>query len=103
MRRGTTDTLTIKVNAEDLTDSTIYATMEQDNYIVTKKNPPVTYEDDVSTVTVSMTQAESLKFNPGTMRVQLAWIYADGSTKRSTIESVSVENCLLNEEIEYDE
>lgn len=103
MRRGTTPTLRLTV-AEDLTNWWCYITLECRDFTLTKSGADVECHYDnvreVSTLTVVLTQEETLQLTAGkTARVQLRAIY-EGTSIASKIVTVKVGDVLLDGVIE---
>lgn len=100
MVRGTTPTfvLTIDDDELDLTQATVYVTFRQDTdkchgLLITKTGDDI--EVKPKEVDVFLSQAETLKFQKGSMQIQLNWVYADGSRACSDIKTIMVEKNLL--------
>lgn len=78
----------------DLSEATnIYFTLQQGNVDVRKDNLTVTGQ----TISVYLTQAETLPFKAGIAKLQLNWIFADGSRACSNIVSIHVGDNLIDE------
>lgn len=99
MRRGTTPQHIFNVNA-DLTSATIFVTYEQSGVVVLEKsNDSLTVSPD--TIICSLTQADTLKFIPGTVRVQIRYVLPDGTANASAIMHVKSEEILKDGEISW--
>lgn len=101
MIRGTTPTFTLNMLDEtlDLRQAVnVYATFRQRETQLTKTDLDITVTQEAeylrNTVLVYLTQEESLKFNAGSIEVQLNWTYADGSRACSNIVTIAVSNNL---------
>lgn len=98
MRRGTTPTFTVTVDA-DITAYLIYLTFKDGDYMLTKTNDDLTIavDEGVTSIDVTLTQAETLAFKSGsTVDVQIRAVDANGATAiATTIGSVSVDRILL--------
>lgn len=101
MIRGTTPTFTLNMLDEtlDLRQAVnVYATFRQRETLLTKTDLDITVTQESeylrNTVLVYLTQEESLKFNAGSIEVQLNWTYADGSRACSNIVTIAVSNNL---------
>ena len=96
MIRGTTPTFKLKISdaSVDLTEANnVYASFSQDNVKIIK-----TGNDLVITaqeVDVYLSQEESLKFNVGTLDIQLNWTYESGKRAGTNIVSVVVKRNLI--------
>lgn len=103
MIRGTTPTHIFKTNA-DLSDATeIYITYEQGTTVVEKTIEDCTIDtvDEKSSITVKLTQEETLSFANSGYRadVQIRVKFADGTAMASNILNVPVSKILKDGEI----
>lgn len=106
MRPYTTPTLTCTVSGYDLTDFDVYVTIKQGSVVITKSGDDleVTYADEVSTIEVSLEQADTALFVAGKdASVQANWISSDGTRVATRIKPITIETNLLNEELTYGE
>lgn len=103
MRRGTTPTITITVTGEDFAGATMYVTLEQGNYELTKTGADVvvTPTQTGSTVVIFLSQEETLGFIKGTAKIQIRWINSSGVAQASPIKNIEVDPILLEGVIEY--
>lgn len=103
MRRGTTPTIIIRVIGEDFDGATMYVTLEQGSYEVTKTGDDVTVTptESGSTVSIFLSQSETLGFSKGTARIQIRWIDSGGIAQASPIKSIDVGPILLEGVIDY--
>ena len=76
----------------------IYFTLRQKNVLVEKASDDLTV--DGQTVSVYLSQAETLQLVSGAAQIQLNWTYANGSRACSNIVSVQVTENLLKEVVE---
>lgn len=76
----------------------IYFSLRQKNVIIEKSNDDLTV--DGQTVSVYLSQAETLQLVSGAAQIQLNWTYANGSRACSNIVSVQVSENLLKEVVE---
>lgn len=83
MRRGSTPTNTFMVDI-DLTGATIFVDYEQQGNIILEKTG-----DDLTvtteSITLDLTQEETLKFRPGDVLIQIRYVFPDGSADASNI------------------
>ena len=98
MRRGTTPTINITVDS-DLTGYVIYLTFRQnDGQSITKTNDDlnIDVDDDKTFIDCTLTQAETLMFNPPNyIEVQIRAVTPGGQTAvASTIASIPIERIL---------
>ena len=110
-RQGTTPIETFDV-AEDFTSCNVYVTIDQNGNQITKASrtsPDIEitkhYKEDgtfdYSTIAMYLSQAETLSLDVGKARVQAKWINVIGQVKATDIGSISIEESLLQEVIEY--
>ena len=99
MRRGTTPNINIYVNGTDFEGATLYVTIEQKNHEITKTGDDVIVSTDSenydAVVSVFLTQEETLCFQQGTARIQIRWIYPNGTAMASPIKNINVNPILL--------
>ena len=97
MRRGTTPTLTITVTNLTVADlKTIYVTFKQGDVELTKTNDDITVDEYYNTISVPLTQEDTLKFS-GTVSVQIRGLLEDGVTAiASKIKTISIDKILLD-------
>ena len=111
MRQGTTPIVTLDI-AEDFDNCNVFVTLDQDGTQVTKasrssedieitKHYNEAGEFEYSSVAMYLTQAETLGFEVGVARAQARWVDYLGTARASDIDSVSIEESLLQEVIEY--
>ena len=96
MRRGTTPTLTIKLNGmmvEDL--KTIWVTFKQKDIVLTKTEADVGKDIEENALTVPFTQEDTLAFKSGNVKVQIRALLEDGTTAiASKIKTFDMEDIL---------
>lgn len=111
MRQGTTPIETLEV-AQDFTNCNVYVTIDQDGTQITKASRTsddveITkhYDEegnfDYSSVAVYLTQAETLALEIGKARVQIGWVDFIGRAWKTEIGTISIEESLLQEVMEY--
>lgn len=111
MRQGTTPIETLTV-AQELDNCNVYVTIDQDGTQITKVSRTSddieitkNYDDEgnfeTSSIALYLTQAETLRLEVGTARVQVRWIDFVGNAYASEIGTVSIDESLLQEVIEY--
>ena len=103
MRRGTTPTITITVIGEDFAGATMYVTLEQGEFEITKTGADVvvTATQTGSTVAIFLTQEETLSFAKGNAKIQIRWINSSGIAQASPIKNIAIDPILLEGVIEY--
>lgn len=111
MRQGTTPIETLTV-AQEFDNCNVYVTIDQDGTQITKASRTSgdieitkNYDDEgnfeTSSIALYLTQAETLGLEVGTARVQVRWIDFAGNAYASEIGTVSIDESLLQEVIEY--
>lgn len=98
MIRYTTPTYELTIDDVDLTGMQVYVTFSQHGNVVTIDDPVITVDDGTTTITCSLTQAESAAFRAGTMEVQVNWLDASHNRCATLVKQVPVEVQLLQEE-----
>ena len=90
MRRGTTPTLTLTVDA-DIVGWTVYASFRAKSKLFTFENDrlQMTAEDDVTTILLTLTQEETLSLDVGAVEVQVRAI-KDGTAIATDIQRVNI-------------
>ena len=97
MTRGTTPTFICTFpDSVDFTEAeNVYFTITQDGTSVTKTGDDL--EIEAHTVSVFLTQLETLKFMAGTVKMQLNWTYSGGLRAASEIVTRANKDNLLPE------
>lgn len=101
MVRATTPTIICTFDSELIDLSTvynIYVTIAQGYTKITKTGEDLELENN--SVGVYLTQAETLKFKPGDLSIQVNWTYPDGGRGASVIAQRRISDNLLNEVVE---
>ena len=100
MVQATTPTFILTLpNTVDLSlAANIYFSLKQGKVEIQKENDALVV--DGQTVSVYLTQAETLQLSAGSAQLQLNWTYANGSRACSNIVSVNVTENLLKEVVE---
>lgn len=97
MRQGTTLTIQITINDIDLNEmQNIYVVFEQNGYILKKESSDLDIEGN--TISVSLSQEETLNFKEGTCNIQLRMITKGGVAIASPIKTTKVYR-VLNKEV----
>ncbi|RHC58347.1 hypothetical protein DW839_01975 [Enterocloster bolteae] len=100
MTRGTTPTITLTLNEVDLTSlKSVYVTFCQSGKMLTKQSGTEGVEITEHTVSVSLSQEETLRFTPGTVEVQLRGLTNGGDAFATNVARVAVKEVLLKEVI----
>ena len=102
MVRATTPTFVLTFTGIDLTEAEeVLVTIRQGTTELTK------FGDDLSvtatTISVFLSQAETLMFQAGKAEIQANWVYADDTRACSTIATIIVERNLLGEVVSVNE
>ena len=100
MIQATTPTFVLTLpDTVDLSEAVnIYFSLKQGGVSIKKTGDEVVLGGQ--TVSVYLTQAETLRFKDGTAELQLNWTYANGARACSNIVSVPVGSNLLKEVVE---
>lgn len=100
MVQATTPTFVLTLpETVDLTEPIhFYFTIMQGNVRIEKADSDLVI--DGQTISVYLSQAETLTLTPGMVKLQLNWTYANGSRACSNIVSVNVTENLLKEVVE---
>lgn len=97
MRQGTTPTIQITINDIDLNEmQNIYVVFEQNGYILKKESSDLDIEGN--TISVSLSQEETLNFKESTCNIQLRMITKGGVAIASPIKTTKVYR-VLNKEV----
>ena len=99
MVQATTPTFVLTLpDTVDLTEPIhFYFTLRQGNVRIEKTDSDLVI--DGQTISVYLSQAETLTLTPGIVKLQLNWTYTNGSRAASEIVSVNVTENLLKEVI----
>ena len=97
MYRGTTPTLVFNINTElDLnTIKEVWVTFDL-SPIKTYTKSDVAISDEDKTITLKLTQDDTLKFNKHDVKVQLRFLLENGEAYASPIRSITVNDILQN-------
>ena len=96
MRRGTTPTLVLTVSNFDLTTAkSLYVTIAQFGNKLTKKSGDSSLKVEADTVSIWLTQEETLSFKSGSAEIQLRGISEGGEAFATEIAHIPVESILL--------
>lgn len=97
MRKGTTPT-NVFTTDQDLSDAdVVYITYKQKNTVMVEKDKDdITFasDSDTYTMTVRLTQAETLSFNELPIEIQIRARWADGTAIASNIVSTNAKEVL---------
>lgn len=112
IKPGTTPLLTVTVDGEAIQDATVYVTIDMGDRHLTKSN----YNDDSemwleavykgsvqsgTRVTVQYSQAETLILRPGNARIEVGWVFEDGSADKSNIGRLKIPRTLIGHVMAY--
>lgn len=100
MIRGTTPTLEIKIDGINIDElSKIFLTIQQGKTEITKENKDIE-AGKRNTMSVFLSQEETLRFAKGYIWVQLRAITKDGLAVASNVKGITVEDILKDGEIQ---
>lgn len=99
MRRGTTPTITLTVDA-DIADWTMYVTLSNGGNLLTFEDDRLTktLEGPQTVIHFELTQEETLAFSVGSVEIQIRAI-KDGVAIATNIEKMDVNRIILDGEI----
>ena len=111
MRQGTTPIVTLEV-AQEFDSCNVYVTIDQNGTQITKasrdsndieitKHYDEQGEFSYSSVAMYLSQAETLGLEVGKARTQIRWVDVLGDAYATDIGTISIEESLLTEVIEY--
>lgn len=95
----TTPTITLTVDA-DLTGMDVYVTLEQGQNRLTIEDAAVTVEGGVTTIEVTLTQAQTAAFSRGSCDVQVNWMDIRGMRNATIVRSIPIGTQLLDSVLE---
>ena len=100
MTQATTPTFILTLpNSVDLSEAAnVYFTLKQNNVEIEKKTSDL--QIDGQTVSVFLSQIDTLQLTAGTAQMQLNWTYENGGRACSNIVSVNVTENLLKAVVE---
>lgn len=113
IKQGTTPIVTAVLEGQAIQDATVYLSIRAKNRLIVKSNycensgmllEPVYDEDDVqvgTSITVQLTQCETLCLKPGAARVEVGWVFEDGSADKSNIGLMTITPSLLKGVMRY--
>ena len=87
MRRGSTPVNVFELDI-DLHDATVFVSYEQDRAVVVEKtNEDLIFAQDDQTYTISLnlSQEDTLKFHPGKVEIQIRYVFPSGTADASDI------------------
>ena len=95
MRRGTTPTITYNVDVDLTSAVELYVTLKQGGIVMVEKEIEDTEITD-KTITITLTQEETLKLDPGQVLMQIRAKMPEGTALASNIMTGDVEAILKN-------
>ena len=103
MRRGTTPDYLLTVHGADLSECSVFVTIQQHSVMMTLSGArlSVAAQDDTTNITFRLTQEETLRFTAGGANVQVRYIDADGTAMATDIGKIVIMPVLLEGVIEY--
>lgn len=95
MYRGTTPVIEVNVTGIQLSElENIYVTLRQDMQEITKTNDEIIIEEG-NIMHIPLTQEDTLKFDNGSVRVQMRATTKDGHAVASNIKKCLIEEILM--------
>lgn len=113
IKQGTTPIITADVEGVDIREATVYLSISTGKGLIVKtnyyNNGDVTLEpiyDDLdeqigTSVEVQLSQLESLCLRPGLSRIEIGWIFEDGSADRTNTGILKVTPTIYRGVMEY--
>lgn len=103
MIRGTTPDYILTVDA-DLTGQTVYVTISQlrTRLTLTGDDLSIATDESGSTIAIRLTQQQTLGLAVGKAEIQVKFIGADGTTRATDIQPITVDRALLERVVTYD-
>ena len=108
IKQGTTPIITAIVDEQAIQDATVYFAIRARNRLIVKSNyhntgditlEPVYDETTAAqigtSITVQLSQLETLCLQPGAARIEAGWVFDDGSADKSDIGMLNITNTLL--------
>lgn len=109
MIRGTTPTLPIRIIGTDIHLARVYLTFEdkRTGTQMTLKTPDdftVSFDDETGNTVgdVTLTQEQTMSLQAGSCRVQVRWVFPDGSAGATKQRPITVEDVILKDVITYE-
>ena len=111
MWRGTTPDYILTLSGYDLTNKRVYVTLSQkwpegNSITLTNDSVEITVDDTqdpvVSTISLSLTQEQTLSFTPGAASIQVKIIDSDSHVDCTNIATIQIDKALLERVITYD-
>ena len=99
MYRGTTPTLKIEVEGVEVTDLILDRTMitlKQKEKEVTKSGSDIAVDENENTLSITLTQEETLSFDDGMAQLQVRATLENGAVMASNIVTDSIGHILLD-------
>jgi hypothetical protein len=104
MYRGTTPTITFKISS-DLNFNYIkevWFTLVSGSKKITKTKSECSLDEDAKTISITLTQEETLKFSTGSVNVQMRILTKEGKAFATPIKTLSINNILKEGVIKND-
>lgn len=104
MIRGTTPDYILTIEGYDLTDKTVYVTIESNRKKITKKGDQlsIAYDGTASAIAFTLTQQDTLFLAEGRAAVQVRFIDDTGKARATEIGMLTVNKVLLEKVISYE-
>lgn len=117
IKPGTTAIFTTIVEDEDITNATVYVTIDMGDIKLTKSNHhsnegitlEAVYDEEVyddpecvgTLVSVQYSQAETLRLRPGPASVEVGWVFENGTAGKSDIGRLHIARTLFKGVMDY--
>jgi hypothetical protein len=115
IKQGTTPIIAVTLDGESIQDATVYLSLKIRDRLIVKSNYHDTGEITVepiynelieqigTSITAQLSQIETLCLHPGTARIEVGWVFEDGSADKSNIGVINISASLLNGVMRYGE
>ena len=103
MRRGTTPDYLLSIPGYDLSECKVYVTVQQyaNAITLTSDRLEIEVQDDTTSISFRLTQAETLQFKSGNAEVQVRFIDSEGTAQATDIGRIDIMPILYEDVIEY--
>lgn len=106
MYQGTTPSYILTIPGFDLTEATVFVTLENGNkqFTLTGDRLTVTYDstNEKTTIVFGFSQEETFQIPTGTMKCQVRWVDAEGEAYVTDAANLTVNSVLLKKVISYE-
>lgn len=114
IKQGTTPIVSAILDGQAIQDATVYFSIRARNRLIVKSNyrndgdiiltpvyDEISGEQTGTEIDVQLSQLETLCLKPGIARIEVGWIFEDGSADKSNIGVLKINNSLYKWVMEY--